>query len=71
MVYPRDIVEKIINIKGYTLNDLDVKLNRRGDFYRSFRTNIFSDKLLERISEIIGEDLSMYANSATSANKGG
>ena len=48
--------------KGISVYDVHVKLNYMGCVYRNFKNNQFSKYFIDKLSEIVGEDLSMFIN---------
>ena len=56
------MLKSIIAEKGYTLHEIYRRLGNRRTIYAAFQNNRFTIKLLLRVGEIIGEDLTMFAN---------
>lgn len=65
MVYPRDVILKIMDMNNIRVYDLFNVFNGAGFVYRSFKENVFSDTILEKLTELTGVDLTIYNNSAT------
>jgi hypothetical protein len=59
------LIRQIIAEKGYTINEIYRKLGKNRCVYTAFEKNRFSKEFLTRVSNIIGEDLTMFANCYT------
>lgn len=58
-----DIIKRKMELKGVTVHDLYVASGFNRKVYASFQFNRFTKKFLRFVSEQIGEDVTMYANS--------
>ena len=57
-----EIIQSIMKSKGISVYDVHVKLNYMGCVYESFKQNRFTKQFIAKLSEIVGEDLSMFIN---------
>lgn len=66
-----DIIIKILKQNGYTLYDVYNLLGENRRVYTSAEENRWTRSMLQRISDKVGVDLTMYANSEVDRGEGG
>lgn len=58
-----EILKSIIKSKGFSIYDIYTKMGSKRSVYVAFEENRFTKKFINKLENIIGEDLSVFINS--------
>ena len=58
-----EILKSILESKGLTIHKVYLQMNKNRDVYRAFENNHFTEKFIERLEKIVGENLHYFINS--------